>query len=55
MLGQNISLEEIDKLYHSLYIYTYGFRRVLADLLRDSDTMIIKFWRVFLKLIEQSG
>lgn len=51
LLGQNIPMEDIDKLYHSLYIYSYGFGKVLSDLLNENETMVLKFWRVFLKLI----
>jgi hypothetical protein len=28
---------------------------VLADMLNENEVMIIKFWRVFLKLIEQTS
>lgn len=55
LLGQSISLEEVDKLYHSLYIYSYGMKKVLGDLLSNNEEMILRFWRVFLKLIEKSS
>jgi hypothetical protein len=55
LLAQNISNEEVDKLYQSLFMYSHGLRKVIGSILNNNEEMVIRFWRVFLKLIEKSS
>lgn len=57
--SQNISGEVVDKLYNSLYVYTYGINNTFTELLsltkasEHAERKIVNsFWRAFIKLLE---
>jgi hypothetical protein len=57
--SQNITGEVIDKLYNSLYVYTYGINNTFSEILALTKTsehaskkIINSFWKAFIKLLE---
>jgi hypothetical protein len=57
--SQNVSHEVIDKIYNSLYIYTYGISNTfneVIELTKSGEHMeqriISNFWKAFIKLLE---
>jgi hypothetical protein len=57
--SQNMSPETIDKIYNSLYVYTYGINHTFEEILsltkmneHAEKKIVDNFWKAFIRLLE---